>query len=234
MHLRWKGLWRGLSLLSSQKGISVLVLNKTTTFQPIQKVIWPSYGCCIHSREERNRTKEIHSVVNTKNEQNFDPDTFGLLESGKYEAPDILQDDDGEAEFFAKISDTGRPRPFDYLRRIEDLVKPPVVNLKEALDVFEVEMKKEYVKPIPEIYRVLIHACGLKGYSDKAFALYRQYTSRKFPVNFCIFADLFNACANCPKNDNGTIEERALRHAKSLRLKLTKINKNLPQEVTII
>ena len=157
-------------------------------------------------------------------------DLFGTLGGENYEISAGLEDDDGESEFLAKISDTGRPRPFDYLGKIEKLLKPPNVDLRQALEIFEVDMKKEYVKPIPEIYRVLIHACGRKGYSDKAFALYRQYTSRQFPNNFGIYADLFNACANCPKTeDNGVVQARALQHAKQLYYKtITKFSGKLP------
>ena len=143
-------------------------------------------------------------------------DLFGTLD-GKLEQSVDLDDNDGETEFLAKISDTGRPRPFDYLNQIEQLLKPPNVDIRQALEILEVDMKREYVKPIPEIYRVLIHACGNKGYSDKAFELYRSYTSRRFPVNHGIFSDLFNSCANCPKDEsNGAMKARALRNATNL------------------
>ena len=145
-------------------------------------------------------------------------DSFGTL-NPKRETQIDLDDNDGESEYLAKIADTGRPKPFDYLNQIEKLLKPPNVDLRQALEIFEVDMKREYVKPIPEIYRVLIHACGNKGYCDKAFELYRQYTSRRFPVNHGIFSDLFNSCANCPK-DKEIMKNRALQHAKKLYLKI--------------
>ena len=145
-------------------------------------------------------------------------DSFGTL-NPKSETPIDLDDNDGESEFLAKIADTGRPKPFDYLNQIEKLLKPPNVDLQQALEVFDVDMKREYVKPIPEIYRVLIHACGNKGYCDKAFELYRQYTSRRFPANHGIFSDLFNSCANCPK-DKEIMKNRSLQHAKKLYLKI--------------
>lgn len=145
-------------------------------------------------------------------------DSFGTL-NHKSETQIDLDDNDGESEYLAKIADTERPKPFDYLNQIEMLLKPPNVDLQQALEVFEVDMKREYVKPIPEIYRVLIHACGNKGYCDKAFELYRQYTSRRFPANHGIFSDLFNSCANCPK-DKEIMKNRALQHAKKLYLKI--------------
>ena len=76
-------------------------------------------------------------------------DTFGTLELEHYESSSGLEDDDGEAAFLAKIADTGRPRPFDYLNQIEMLVKPPNVDLRRAIEILEVDMKNEFVKPIP-------------------------------------------------------------------------------------
>ena len=160
-------------------------------------------------------TSAIPSVESSVHDNS---DAFGTL-NPKSETQVDLDDNDGESEYLAKISDTGRPKPFDYLHQIEKLLKPPNVDLQQALEVFEVDMKREYVKPIPEIYRVLIHACGNKGYCDKAFGLYREYTARRFPANHGIFSDLFNSCANCPK-DKEIMKNRALQHAKKLYLKI--------------
>lgn len=156
-----------------------------------------------------------------------DPNTFGTV-AAESSAVDVgrvlpstmaldLDDGDGEEDLMIR---TGA-RPFDFLVRIEGLVnkqRPP--DLRAALEIFEVEMKAVNVKPVKEIHRVLIHACGRLGYSDKAFGLYRDYCARSFPVNFGIFADLFNSCANCSESGDAQIETRALRHATRLRQKL--------------
>ena len=236
MLVRWTRLsgmavpWRHVSCTSRQ------LSRGTFCFQQCKNRNLIYSARFIHSNREDIKRKEI----NTSSDKNLftekitqNQDVFGTLGGEHYEISAGLQDDDGESEFLAKISDTGRPRPFDYLGQIETLLKPPNVDLRQALEILEVDMKKEYVKPIPEIYRVLIHACGRKGYSDKAFELYRQYTSRQFPNNFGIYADLFNACANCPKTeDKGVVQARALQHAKQLYLKIiTKFSGKLPPEV---
>ena len=188
----------------------------------------PSKQICLQrllrykAADKNNVSKKISvTPVNSNVRKELEPsDLFGTL-NPSYEKEFDLDDNDGETEYLAKISDTGRPKPFDYLHRIETLLKPPNIDLKQALEILEVEMKQEYVKPIPEIYRLLIHACGNKGYCDKAFELYRQYTARRFPINHGIFSDLFNSCANCPKDENNSIiKSRALQHAKKLYLKI--------------
>lgn len=188
----------------------------------------PSKQICLQrllrykAADKNNVSKKISvTSVNSNVRKELEPsDLFGTLDPS-YEKVVDLDDNDGETEYLAKISDTGRPKPFDYLHRIENLLKPPNIDLKQALEILEVEMKLEYVKPIPEIYKLLIHACGNKGYCDKAFELYRQYTARRFPINHGIFSDLFNSCANCPKDeDNSIIKSRALQHAKKLYLKI--------------
>ena len=53
-------------------------------------------------------------------------------------------------------------------------------KLKEALQLLEVEMKKDQVKPNKSIYSILIGACGRAGYTKKAFSLYNQVNTIKF------------------------------------------------------
>ena len=80
-----------------------------------------------------------------------------------------------------------------------------------ALTVFEVDMRREYVRPKEKHFKALIHACGKVGYTKKAFALWRQYKKRQLRHNYGIYSDLFNACANSP------YPEDALRLTKYLR-----------------
>ena len=224
---------------------SLLLLNPISSISPLSNVprvlgVPENTWLCrnirfIHSDETTIETSKNIKYLNKQRKKPLKTsDTFGTLELEHYENSSGLEDDDGEAAFLAKIADTGRPRPFDYLNQIEMLVKPPNVDLRRAIEILEVDMKNEFVKPIPEIYRVLIHTCGVKGYSDKAFDLYRQYTARRFPNNFGIYADLFNACANCPKDgkEGNVIQSRALQHAKKLYEKIfSNTNGNLPSPV---
>jgi hypothetical protein len=45
---------------------------------------------------------------------------------------DELDDKDGELEYQAKISDLGRPRPFDYLIKMEKLLNKGSRNTKKT------------------------------------------------------------------------------------------------------
>ena len=44
------------------------------------------------------------------------------------------------------------------------------------------------------IYRILIHACALVGYTNKAFKLHREFKARGLPFHVGIYTDLFSAC----------------------------------------
>ena len=145
-------------------------------------------------------------------------DTFGsLAESSemkhkidRYDFRDLdAEDEDGEAHFRAKIADTGRPRPHDFLKLIHDDLRRR--DLKSALNRLHSEMKHEYVKPNEKHYLALINACSVEGYFLKAFELHREYKSRGFNPKQSIYADLFNACANAPN------PKEALGHAISLK-----------------
>ena len=76
------------------------------------------------------------------------------------------RDNDGEAEYEAKIADTARPRPGDYMRRINRAVYQQG-DLSRALQLFQEMKTVELVKPNPGHFRVLIHACGKAGYTKK-------------------------------------------------------------------
>ena len=53
-------------------------------------------------------------------------------------------------------------RPSDYLRRMNELVRRR--DLRGALNLLDGDMQREFVKPGPKHFRVLIHACGKEGY----------------------------------------------------------------------
>ena len=53
-------------------------------------------------------------------------------------------------------------RPSDYLRQMNELVRRR--DLRGALNLLDVDMKREYVQPNEKHFRLLIHACGREGY----------------------------------------------------------------------
>ncbi len=53
--------------------------------------------------------------------------TFPLLGAD----PSDLCDNDGEEEFFDKLADTGRPRPFDYIKKFEKLLNSRSKDFKK-------------------------------------------------------------------------------------------------------
>ena len=132
-------------------------------------------------------------VVITKkvdDDTNIDDDDFGTLELpvdekivfNKFDfAPD---DNDEQDAHDAKIADIYRPGREQFLRKINYLIHEKR-NLKEALNVFETEMKTELVKPEQAHYRILIHACAKVGHVRKAFQLFLNY----FLKNLYVYLD---------------------------------------------
>ena len=132
-----------ISRLLVQRHFSKLVYD--FNLHPIlqQKEILHNSVCtryiAVHTHNGENSSSKVSSpTICSKSD---DCDKFGLLGGEEYLDYDGLQDDDGESKFLAKISDTGRPKPFDYLIKIERLLRPPVVDLKKALEILEVDMK---------------------------------------------------------------------------------------------
>lgn len=83
------------------------------------------------------------------------------------------------------------------LERYQLMVKSFIRDkrLKEAIDVVEVRMKEDRVKPDYYIYDLLIMECGRLGYTKKAFKLYSQMKKRGLKVTGPTYAALFTACA---------------------------------------
>ena len=165
--------------------------------------------------QKSNRAKNSPAVV--EQETNFGSLADKLeLKSNKFLPPqkfktlEELEDHDGESEHFAKISDTSRPRPGDFERKIEDLLSKR--HLAKALKVFDEEMPDEAVKPNAETYKLLIHACGKAGNAFKARDLLNRFRHGN-RATYGMFANTFHACANAPAET----KESCLKIAHSVR-----------------
>jgi pentatricopeptide repeat domain-containing protein 1 len=176
-------------------------------------------------RTKQNEPKLVN-IATTSAED--DSDTFGTLADqaefkaqnsflapSKFKTREELDDHDGELEYLAKISDTLRPRPEDFERKIQDILAVKK-DLAKALKVFDDEMSDELVRPNEDTYRMLIHACGKVGYAAKASNLFFKLRSTGAKIKFDLCGDVFNGCANCPDVER----PKALKIAHGLRQKL--------------
>lgn len=123
-----------------------------------------------------------------------DPDTFGALDQRVLDDDDLDEGDLADDEYYRTV-----PLRRDQLPQIEyqHMIQKHMKNrqLKEAIDVLEVRMKDDRVKPDYYIYELLIIECGRFGYTKKAFQLYNRMKKRGLKVTGPIYAALFNACA---------------------------------------
>jgi len=132
------------------------------------------------------------------NENADESDTFGTIDkqyNEKITSNFVFEEDDNDKqdEHERKVADIYRPGKADFLRKINELVHDKK-DVKAALEVLDVEMRNEYVQPEQEHYRILIHACALVGYTNKAFKLHREFKNRDLPYHVGIYTDLFSAC----------------------------------------
>lgn len=86
------------------------------------------------------------------------------------------------------------------LKKYQEMIKNHIKNkcLKDAIDVLEVRMKANRVKPDSYIYELLILECGRLGYTKKAFQLYNKVKQRELKVTNSMYGGLFNSCAYGP------------------------------------
>lgn len=123
-----------------------------------------------------------------------DPNTFGAFDERVTE-PDEIDEGDIEDDEHYRMIPLRRDQlpPIRYQHMIQNHIRNRQLN--EAIDILEVRMKEDRVKPGYYIYELLIIECGRSGYTKKAFQLYNRMKKRGLQVNGPVYAALFNACA---------------------------------------
>lgn len=146
-----------------------------------------------------------------------DPDVFGTI--GKvaaveyYDEKDDDKGDAADAAFHRDIPFRSDQLPVKkYEEMIVRLIKDKY--LKEAIDILEVRMPRDRVKPEYHTFELLIIECGRVGYARKAFQLFNKMKQRDLAVKGPVYAALFNACS---KHDD---PRAALKLAQGLRKQL--------------
>ncbi|XP_062549743.1 pentatricopeptide repeat-containing protein 1, mitochondrial [Armigeres subalbatus] len=139
-----------------------------------------------------------------------DPDTFGTL-SPSVPEPEVPDEGDLQEERFLH----NKPARSQKLSTKEyaDLIKGHLKNqrIKEAIDVIEVRMKEDRVKPVNYLFNLVIGGCARVGYSKKAFQLYNKMKQHGLKVTGGTYTSLFNACANTPFVGDGLDKANRLR-----------------------
>lgn len=152
------------------------------------------------------RDREDVSLLDAKQ----DPDTFGTL-SPMVPSPEVPDEGDVKEEHFLQ----NLPARSQKLSTKEyaDLIKGHLKNqrIKEAIDVLEVRMKEDRVKPVNYLFNLLIGGCARVGYSKKAFQLYNKMKQHGLKVTGGTYTSLFNACANSPFLGDGLSKANRLR-----------------------
>ena len=109
-----------------------------------------------------NISKQTHQFI-------VSPSVGSLMESKE----EIIDEGDAKEEEYLSFDPVDRKSFKDFEREVQQLVLKDK-RLKEALQLLEVTMKQDKVKPSRDIYSMLIGACGKAGYSKKAFSLYND------------------------------------------------------------
>ncbi|XP_049298048.1 pentatricopeptide repeat-containing protein 1, mitochondrial [Anopheles funestus] len=139
-----------------------------------------------HRTDEFTHLEAVHS-----------PDQFGTL-SPQVDEPEIADEGDlREEDFLQNIPSQGQKLS---VRQYADTIKEHLKNnrIREALDVVEVRMKQDRVKPVNYHFNLLIGGCARVGYSKKAFQLYNKMKQHGLKVTGGTYTSLFNACATSP------------------------------------
>uniref|UniRef100_A0A182MB69 PROP1-like PPR domain-containing protein n=1 Tax=Anopheles culicifacies TaxID=139723 RepID=A0A182MB69_9DIPT len=169
----------------------------------------------IHSRSFGGTTVFFAKKANRKDEfyhleAVHSPDHFGTLspQADVPETPD--QGDLKEEDFLQNLPSQGQKLS---VRQYADIIKDHLKNnrIREALDVVEVRMKQDRVKPVNYHFNLLIGGCARVGYSKKAFQLYNKMKQHGLKVTGGTYTSLFNACAISPFLGDGLKRANHLR-----------------------
>ncbi|XP_050072855.1 pentatricopeptide repeat-containing protein 1, mitochondrial [Anopheles maculipalpis] len=138
------------------------------------------------------------------------PDHFGTL-SPQVDEPETPDEGDVREEEFLQNIPTRASKLS--VRQYADMIKDHLKNnrIREALDVVEVRMKQDRVKPVNYHFNLLIGGCARVGYSKKAFQLYNKLKQHGLKVTGGTYTSLFNACANSPFLADGLKRANGLR-----------------------
>lgn len=144
-----------------------------------------------------------------------DPDTFGSLSINVEET----EGDEGDKQEEEYLSSSPLRSQQLGIRQYADMIKDCLSKHKlyEAMEVADVRMKEDGVKPTNYIYNILINGCAKVGYTQKAFSLYNKMKQRQLKVTGATYTSLFNACANSP------FKKDALDRANHLREIMTEV-----------
>ena len=114
--------------------------------------------------------------------QQDDPDVFGTLSpynnrfSQKLDSlvkdEQLLDEGDVQEEKFLSFEPADKKSVEEFEIEIKELIDDR--KLKDALQLLEVTMKEDKVRPSRGIYSMLIGACGRAGYTKKAFSLFNK------------------------------------------------------------
>ncbi|XP_035784714.1 pentatricopeptide repeat-containing protein 1, mitochondrial-like [Anopheles albimanus] len=155
----------------------------------------------------KRRTKDEISLLS---EAHLSPDHFGTL-SPQVDEPETPDEGDlREEEFLQNLPSRAQKLS---VREYADLIKDHLKNgrIREALDVVEVRMKEDRVKPVNYHFNLLIGGCARVGYSKKAFQLYNKMKQHGLKVTGGTYTSLFNACAMSPFLADGLSRANHLR-----------------------
>lgn len=135
-----------------------------------------------------------------------DPEMFGSNEKVTEKVPDEgdIADEEYHRNYVLRKDQLSQ-------RKYEHMIKTFIRDkrLKEAIDVVEVKMKEDRVKPEYYVYDLLIIECGRSGFTKKAFKLYSQMRKRGLKVSGPTYVALFNACSKSihPKEALGQAQD---------------------------
>uniref|UniRef100_A0A182JX20 PROP1-like PPR domain-containing protein n=1 Tax=Anopheles christyi TaxID=43041 RepID=A0A182JX20_9DIPT len=157
------------------------------------------YANKTHHKDEFSHLEAAHS-----------PDHFGTL-SPQVDEPETPDEGDlREEDFLQNIPTPGQKLS---VRQYADMIKDHLKNkrIREALDVVEVRMKQDRVKPVNYHFNLLIGGCARVGYSKKAFQLFNKMKQHGLKVTGGTYTSLFNACAVSPFLGDGLKRANQLR-----------------------